>query len=148
MKFTYAYRGAQHTVELLPSGGAAYTAIVDGQTVAAPADALVAKYGSRIWVHLGGRTYKLQRVAGRSAGQATGGTERTLRAPMPGQVRQVLVAQGDVVLAGQSLIILEAMKMEIRIQAPQAAKVAHIAVSAGQTVDKEQTLVELDGEDA
>jgi biotin carboxyl carrier protein len=146
MKFTYAYRGAHHTVELLPSASA-YTAIVDGQTVAPPTDASVAKHGSRIWVHLGGRTYELQRVAGRSAGLVAGSTERTLRAPMPGQVRQVLVAQGDAVLAGQPLIILEAMKMEIRIQAPQAAKVAHIAVSAGQTVDKEQTLVELDGED-
>jgi acetyl/propionyl-CoA carboxylase alpha subunit len=146
MKFTYAYRGAEHTVELLPSS-TTYTAIIDGQTVGAPADALVAKHGSRIWVHLRGRTYELQRVAGRSSGQTAGSTERTLRAPMPGQVRQVLVAQGDAVIAGQPLIILEAMKMEIRIQAPQAAKVAHISVSAGQSVDKDQTLVELDGED-
>lgn len=146
MKFTYVYRGAQHTVEFLPSSNT-YTAIVDGQTVAAPAGALVAKQGSRICVHFAGRTYELQRVAGRSAGQAAGSAERTLRAPMPGQVRQVLVAQGDAVTAGQPLIILEAMKMEIRIQAPQVSKVARVAVSAGQSVDKDQTLVELDGED-
>lgn len=146
MKFTYAYHGAQHAVELLPAGSA-YTAVVDGQTVVAPTEVLVAKQGSSVWVYLYGRTYELQRVAGRSAGQAAGSTEQTLRAPMPGQVRQVLVAEGDAVVAGQPLVILEAMKMEIRIQAPQAAKVAHIAVSSGQSVDKDQTLVELDGED-
>lgn len=146
MKFTYAYRRALHTVDLVPAGNA-YVAIVDGQTIPAPADALVAKHGSSLWVHLYGRTYELQRVAGRPAGQAPGSSERLLHAPMPGQVRQVLVSEGETVAMGQALLILEAMKMEIRVQAPRAAKVARVAVSPGQSVEKDQTLVELDGED-
>lgn len=146
MKFTYTYRGSVHTVELLPAG-TTYTAIVDGETVAAPSEALVAKQGSSVWVNLAGRTYELQRMAGRGVGQAAGSRERVLRAPMPGQVRQVLVSEGETVATGQALLILEAMKMEIRIQAPQAAKVARLAVSPGQSVDKDQTLVELEGED-
>jgi biotin carboxyl carrier protein len=67
---------------------------------------------------------------------------------MPGQVRRLAVQVGQTVNAGDVLVLLEAMKMEIRIQAPHAAKVARIAVSEGQSVEREQILVELDGETA
>ena len=65
----------------------------------------------------------------------------TLRAPMPGLVKQVLVQEGEEVSAGQNLIVLEAMKMENVIRSPQAGKIKKIEVSPSLTVDKGQALV-------
>ncbi len=72
----------------------------------------------------------------------TGGHE-TLEAAMPGLVRGVLVKAGDSVERGQALVLLEAMKMEIRVSAPHAGKVAKVLVSPGETVDRGQRLIEL-----
>jgi biotin carboxyl carrier protein len=62
---------------------------------------------------------------------------------MPGQVQEVSVAEGTEVTKGQTLVLLEAMKMEIRIQAPQDGEIAQVFVEAGQSVDRDQALVEL-----
>lgn len=69
--------------------------------------------------------------------------EDSLTASMPGQVTKVLVTEGDAVERGQGLLILEAMKMEIRVAAPHAGRVAKVSVSEGQVVDRGQVLVEL-----
>lgn len=139
MIFNYAYRGKVYTVELQGSA-----VLVDGQPLAADGNAgVVARRGRDIYVHFEGRSYRLQRVAGQAAGGAAVGGESVLRAPMPGQVRQVLVSEGQQVAAGETLLVLEAMKMEIRIQAPGAAKVAKVQVQQGQSVERDQTLVEL-----
>ena len=104
--------------------------------------------GRHIWLHMAGRSFHFEKAAGGGrAGTAGGSADRILRAPMPGQVREVYVQAGEAVEEGQELLLLEAMKMEIRVQAPRAAKVAAVNVGAGDTVDKDQVLVELDGED-
>ncbi|MDX2916786.1 MULTISPECIES: acetyl/propionyl/methylcrotonyl-CoA carboxylase subunit alpha [Streptomyces] len=76
----------------------------------------------------------------------------TLAAPMPGTVTVVKVAVGDEVEAGQSLLVVEAMKMEHVISAPHAGTVAELDVSAGATVAMDQVLAVVvpaaDGEDA
>lgn len=63
-----------------------------------------------------------------------GGTG-TVKAMMPGRVVRVLVAPGDTVRKGTSLLILEAMKMENDIQAPADGTVDELFVTAGQTVE-------------
>ena len=64
-------------------------------------------------------------------------------APMPGQVLAVRVAAGDEVEAGQTLLVLEAMKMENAVVAPAAARVVSVLVAAGQQVQRGEALVEL-----
>ncbi|MFD3738879.1 acetyl/propionyl/methylcrotonyl-CoA carboxylase subunit alpha [Streptomyces sp. NPDC058629] len=64
----------------------------------------------------------------------------TLAAPMPGTVTVVKVAVGDVVEAGQSLLVVEAMKMEHVISAPHAGTVTELDVTAGATVAMDQIL--------
>jgi acetyl-CoA/propionyl-CoA carboxylase biotin carboxyl carrier protein len=64
----------------------------------------------------------------------------TLAAPMPGTVTIVKVAKGDAVTAGQSLIVVEAMKMEHVIAAPHDGTVTEIDVAAGSTVAMDQVL--------
>jgi acyl-CoA carboxylase subunit alpha len=63
-----------------------------------------------------------------------------LIAPMPGKVVKVLVSAGDAVEAGATLLVLEAMKMEHAVKAPEAGTVTTLAVVAGDQVDADQLL--------
>jgi biotin carboxyl carrier protein len=67
-----------------------------------------------------------------------------VRSPMAGRVVKLLVEPGQVVHAGQGLLIVEAMKMENEVKATRAATVASVEVKAGQSVDPGQVLVLLD----
>ena len=64
----------------------------------------------------------------------------SLTAPMPGKVVKVMVAAGDAVEAGATLLILEAMKMEQPVKAPVAGTVTSLAVAAGEQVEADQLL--------
>ena len=66
---------------------------------------------------------------------------KELRAPMPGLVRQVNVQVGDQVDAGDSLFILEAMKMENILKSPVNGTVSDIFVKPGESVEKNQSLL-------
>jgi len=66
-----------------------------------------------------------------------------VEAPMPGNILDVKVKSGDKVTSGQSLIVLEAMKMENEIFAPSDGTVASVNVNKGDTVDAGQVLITL-----
>jgi len=62
-------------------------------------------------------------------------------APMPGQIKAILVREGDKVTAGQKLLIMEAMKLENKIPAPCDGTVRHILVRDGDIVSQGQELI-------
>jgi biotin carboxyl carrier protein len=66
-----------------------------------------------------------------------------LKAPMPGLVVDIPVKEGDVVKKGDTLVILEAMKMENALKAVGDAVVKKINVKKGQAVDKNTLLVQM-----
>ena len=70
---------------------------------------------------------------GREAASHGGPTE--VRAIIPGQVVSVSVVAGDEVLAGQQLLVVEAMKMQNELRAPRDGVISRVAVGAGQTID-------------
>ncbi|HEY9372915.1 acetyl/propionyl/methylcrotonyl-CoA carboxylase subunit alpha, partial [Streptomyces sp.] len=78
-------------------------------------------------------------VAAALSGARHGGAD-TLAAPMPGTVTVVKVSVGDEVEAGQSLLVVEAMKMEHVISAPHAGTVTELDVTPGATVAMDQVL--------
>ncbi|MER5797280.1 MULTISPECIES: acetyl-CoA carboxylase biotin carboxylase subunit [Streptomyces] len=78
-------------------------------------------------------------VAASLSGAAHAGVD-SLTAPMPGTVTVVKVAVGDEVAAGQSLLVVEAMKMEHVISAPHAGTVSELDVTPGTTVAMDQVL--------
>ncbi|MFF8425889.1 acetyl/propionyl/methylcrotonyl-CoA carboxylase subunit alpha [Streptomyces sp. NPDC016566] len=78
-------------------------------------------------------------VAASLTGAAHAGAD-SLTAPMPGTVTVVKVAVGDEVAAGQSLLVVEAMKMEHVVSAPHAGTVAELDVTPGATVAMDQVL--------
>ncbi len=63
---------------------------------------------------------------------------------MPGTILEILVAQGDTVQAGDPVLISEAMKMETEIQAPIGGRVAQIHVQKGDSVNPDETLIEIE----
>ena len=113
--------------------------LIDGERV----NAHVSSELAQRWVTLNGQTLMLTKTSGAKRGvrhEHAGG----LIAPMPGQVRSVVVGVGDVVKKGQTLLTIEAMKMEIRIQALKDGKVTALHVQQGQTVEREQILIEME----
>ncbi|MFJ6613598.1 acetyl/propionyl/methylcrotonyl-CoA carboxylase subunit alpha [Streptomyces sp. NPDC091289] len=94
------------------------------------------------WLGRDGDTWHVQDhdpVEASLSGAGRGGAD-TLAAPMPGTVTVVKVAVGDEVEAGQSLLVVEAMKMEHVISAPHAGTVTELDVTAGATVAMDQVL--------
>ncbi len=66
-----------------------------------------------------------------------------LKAPMPGLVVNIPVKEGDLVKKGDTLVILEAMKMENALKATVDATVKKVAVTKGKVVDKNEVLIYL-----
>ena len=147
------------TLEINPSGDN-YVATMDGKTVSVQViraedgrmdllidgqrvNAHVSSDMAKRWVTINGHTIMLTKTSGAKQGvrhDHAGG----LIAPMPGQVRSVSVSVGDVVKKGQTLLTMEAMKMEIRIQALKDGAVKALHVAQGQTVEREQILIEME----
>lgn len=69
-----------------------------------------------------------------------------IRAQIPGRVVEVFVVPGDVVAAGKTLLVLEAMKMQNEIRADSPARVAKVECAPGQTVETGALLVRLESE--
>ena len=67
----------------------------------------------------------------------------TVRSDIPATVWQVQVAVGDVVVAGQELVVLESMKMEIPVAAPGAGTVSAMHVAEGDRVQEGDSLAEI-----
>lgn len=126
-------------VEVLYSKDGQLELLIDGQRVTA----YVSVENSKRWVTVNGQTSVLTRSSGAQRSGHRHEHTGELVAPMPGQVRSVAVSEGDVIKKGQTLLTLEAMKMEIRIQSPKDGKVRVLHVKQGQTVEREQILIEV-----
>jgi biotin carboxyl carrier protein len=64
-----------------------------------------------------------------------------IASPMPGKVVRVLVAQGDLVAAGQGVVVVEAMKMQNELKAPRAGRVVTISAEESATVAAGEVLI-------
>lgn len=67
-----------------------------------------------------------------------------IRVPMPGKVMEVLVEEGDTVKAGQTLVIVSAMKMESEYKSGRDGQIKKIMVKPGETVDSDQVMIVLE----
>ena len=113
---------------------------IDGQQLRAYA----VRQGERTYVALDGEVWTLETGNARQPRQShTIEGSGKLEAAMPGRVLDVLVAEGDNVKRGDTLVLLEAMKMELRIQAPVDGEVRRVEVTSGQVVERGQLLVEV-----
>ncbi|MCU0497300.1 MAG: biotin/lipoyl-binding protein [Anaerolineae bacterium] len=163
--FTYQHQDHTYTVQLEPLADGSYQALIGDRNYRFHATDLAGQgwvitldHGERVvaytaqaaqarFVQVTGETAQAltvpdQRRARRRGTEAGGATQ--LFAQMPGQVVDVLVQPGDTVQSGQTLLVLEAMKMEIRLSAQTQGIIKQILVKKGDVVEREQLLIEID----
>lgn len=86
--------------------------------------------------------FSLKRKKLLAANRSTVSTE-VVKAPMPGKILDVLVTPGQEVNKGEALAVLEAMKMQNTIVAGNKGHVTRVCVKGGQTVSKDEILIEI-----
>ncbi len=127
-------------------GDQVFSLLVDGRSY----EVFIAAEGLELQVIIEGVRYpvdvvdeheKLLRDASKASGGLKGDFE--LKAPMPGLVVKVPVALGQVVTAGDVLVILESMKMQNELKAPQGGVVTEVPVAEGDNVEKRDVLLVL-----
>jgi len=135
----------QYTADVRRTADGELTILIGGRAYAA----LIAWDKDRRIVHVGGRTH-IVREPDEAAGGGLAGTDTgpdgglKIRPPMPGKVIKVQVSEGEAVRKNQTLVIVEAMKMENEIRATIDAVVKKIHVAAGDLVDPERPMIELE----
>ncbi len=97
--------------------------------------------GERVEVVVQDQRSSRNETVGAKSRPAPGGG--TVRAPMPGLVVRIEVAEGQQVDAGAGLVVVEAMKMENELRAPRPGTVQTVHVAVGQAVEKGASLVTL-----
>ncbi|HXW08838.1 MAG TPA: biotin/lipoyl-containing protein [Vicinamibacterales bacterium] len=105
--------------------------------------AWVARAGDARWVFAQGSTFELSAAPPSRARVSRAGYSGSLTAPMPATVRRVEVRVGQLVARGDTLIVLEAMKMELPVKAEGAGRVEAIRCREGELVEPGEPLVEL-----
>jgi biotin carboxyl carrier protein len=149
--------GIAHAAGLAGNAALGYR-LADGRAVRLEGDQLwvgdarwpvvTARDGEALWVHINGAAHRLEwrDAVGHLAEAAGGGGGDVMRAPMPGSVIAVNVAVGDVVAAGDAVLVIESMKLETAIRAPRAGVVATLAYGVGAVFDRDALLATLEGE--
>jgi acetyl/propionyl-CoA carboxylase alpha subunit len=109
-------------------------------------EVVVATRGDDVFVHIDGEAYQLryQHPLDRLAAASGGSAEDSIRAPMPGSIVAVSVKAGDAVSKGQTLLVMESMKMETTIAAPRDGVIAAVTYDKGQTFDRDALLLSLE----
>ena len=130
-----------HDVRDIALSGNRIEARIDGE----PARASVYAIGDAVFVVSDGATERIeQRSATVADFRSIADPRGNVAAPMPGAITAVAVDAGDHVKAGQTLMVLEAMKMEHNIVAPGDGKVATVNVAPGERVDEGTELLALE----
>jgi biotin carboxyl carrier protein len=121
-----------------------------GRTVlrlgATESGATIAAQGDRLFIHLDGVTYEAtyrDPVAHFGAAAAAGAGD-VAKAPMPGSVVAAPVVVGQQVVAGETLLVIESMKLELSITAERDGVVLAVNVAVGQTFERDAVLVALE----
>ena len=90
----------------------------------------------RFLIKINGKTYDAEvEVIGASAAAPKAGGPANVTSPLPGTVLRLVKNAGDTVAAGEVVMIVESMKMENEVVAPEAGRIASIAVAAGSAIN-------------
>lgn len=109
-------------------------------------EVVLATHGDDVFVHLDGEAYQLryEHPLERLAAAGAGSADDRVRAPMPGSIVSVTVKAGDAVTKGQTLLVMESMKMETTIIAPRDGVIASVSFAQGQTFDRDALLLTME----
>ena len=120
--------------------GGQVSAFVNGQ----PVEAVLVRQGDQFWLQAGALELHGEDLRLQAASRAQTASSGAVLAPMHGRVVRVEVAPGQSVEAGQTLLVMEAMKMEHRLLAPIAGQVKGLHAQAGEQVAARRVLAEIE----
>lgn len=135
-----------HELDLSMVGdGTAFSLLVDGQSH----DLIIERVDGRAVVQFAGERVRVEVMdererAAQAVRDAHGGGAQQVEAVMPGVVVEVMVAEGDEVEKGQTLVVLEAMKMQNPLHAEGPGVVKRVLVKAGEAVAGGALLIEIE----
>jgi biotin carboxyl carrier protein len=130
-------------VDAWPTGPGIYSLLIDGVSYVAE----VTDRDGVCVVGVADETYVIRveeetrYVIRTKGGAAVGAGPQTLTAPLPGKITHVAVKAGDIVAAGDTLLVIEAMKMANELRAGAPGRVAEVRVRPGQAVNAGDALV-------
>ena len=128
--------GRRVAVDVVPVGNTLSVRVagrmVDLTTEGHPPELGAVASGHRSYVRV---ESERQRAAAAAKKGGPGANDKVVKSPMPGRVVRMLVAPNDEVVQGQTLCVIEAMKMENEVKAKAAAVVAAVHVAEGATVE-------------
>ncbi|REH40242.1 geranyl-CoA carboxylase alpha subunit [Paraperlucidibaca baekdonensis] len=130
---------AARGVRLLSIDGSRVSYIAEGRRL----QAHFARHGSQLWLATPVCTACYEDVTYAAEQGAEAGSDGRILAPIDGKVMSVSVVSGQVVAKGELLLVLEAMKMEFRLQAPVAGTVELVNVGEGAQVGLRQLMVQI-----
>jgi pyruvate carboxylase subunit B len=144
---TVKINGEARAVDFLSLGPALYSVITDTKSV----EVVIEEEKGKYEIQMGGRLYEGMVLDERAMlmAQRRGGltiSSGEMRSPMPGLIVAVRAAEGDRVEAGQTVVILESMKMQNELKATVNGIISSVHVHAGQTVEKDTVLVNIQAE--
>jgi len=141
--YVVIFDGVEHVVDARKLEADFYSILYEGKSYEVSVESAGPKYVVRHGAHE--QVVELADAArsGREELRKKGGVE-SIDAVMPGKVVRVAVAPGDLVHAGQGLVVVEAMKMENEISSPRAGRVKSVDVTPGQTVETGARLIVLE----
>jgi 3-methylcrotonyl-CoA carboxylase alpha subunit len=119
---------------------------LDGTTLSGRFDGTAHRFrvgiqADRIVIHDGNRRRVFEHAPPFAFEKSADTDVDNLRAPMPGRIVVVKIKPGDAVKAEQELLVIEAMKMELSLKAPQDATIASLHATAGEFVEADTVLV-------
>jgi len=100
-----------------------------------------------VYVHAFGRAWSLEVFDPVERSLQAADHEDTITAPMPGTVISIAVAAGDTVSHGQTLVVIESMKMQSEMTASRDGRVERVHREVGETFDRGDALIALEPED-
>lgn len=103
------------------------------------------RHGSTLWVHYAGRTFTVEQGGSKShrSSSTSEAAHGIIESPMPGKIFKLNCKAGDTVSAGQTVCIIEAMKMEYSLKAPFAGKVKDVVKKPGDQLILGEKILEI-----
>jgi biotin carboxyl carrier protein len=141
---TLLVNGVPRAVDFFSLDESLYSVITENQSYAVVIEEQQSEYQVQMRGHLfTGHVLdeRAQLLASRGGGPKADSGEISIKAPMPGLIAAIPVNEGQEVKAGQTVIVLESMKMQNELKAPRDGVVQRISVEAGHSVEQNKLLV-------
>lgn len=139
-EYKYTINGNKYDVEIVDIVENIATVTVNGENYSVEMEKEPEPEKKKVVIKSGAQAQP-EAAASEGASVAKVNTNNALKAPLPGVIREINVAVGDEVAVGDTVVVLEAMKMANNLEAEKAGKVTAVLVQVGESVMEDTPLV-------